>query len=89
MQKTTDYHDFSTKDMPVKERRDIGIGDIWMNRIKCKKCEDIIISNNRHDFKYCKCKSIFVDGGSWYGRAGGNLEDIEDMIEMFDNLEEK
>jgi len=83
----TDYHTFTTKDMSEVERRKINVGDIWMNTIKCKKCGDIITSNNLHDFKYCKCKSTFVDGGSWYGRYGSeNLDDVELMTEMFDDV---
>ena len=80
-----DYHTFTTKDMPEAERRKIDVGDIWMNRIQCKKCGDIITSNNRHDFKYCKCGACFVDGGSWYGRYGGEIADIEDLSEPFDD----
>ena len=49
------------------------------NRIKCAKCGDIIESKSVHDFKECKCGSIFVDGGHQYGRWGGNFEHIIDM----------
>lgn len=34
---------------------------ILINKIKCLKCGDIIVSTHRHDFKWCKCKSVFVD----------------------------
>lgn len=85
--KPTDYHDFTTKDMSVEERRKLDVGDIWMNSAKCKKCGEVITSNNRHDFKYCKCGAIFVDGGSWYGRRGGaDLGDIVDMSVPFDHI---
>ena len=46
------------------------------NKIKCLKCGDIIESLYRHDFKWCKCKSIFVDGGNDYLRCGGEPEDM-------------
>ena len=69
--------------MSVKARRKLDVGDIWMNRIQCLKCKDIITSNNRHDFKYCKCGAVFVDGGSWYGRAGGQIADIKMMYEHY------
>jgi hypothetical protein len=49
------------------------------NRAKCRKCGDIITSKHRHDFVWCKCESIFVDGGVDYIRRGGELELIEDM----------
>ena len=35
-------------------------------RVRCNKCNDIIQSMYRHDFKYCKCRSIAVDGGGDY-----------------------
>ena len=58
---------------------------ILRNRIRCKKCNDIIESTHRHDFKYCKCGSVFVDGGHDYQRCGypgGNVEDwIEFLVE--------
>ena len=45
-------------------------------KIQCLKCMDIIQSMDRHDFKYCKCGNIFVDGGNDYLRYGGAaLED--------------
>ncbi len=36
---------------------------IIRNRIKCKKCGEIIESTSRHDFKFCKCGAVAVDGG--------------------------
>lgn len=41
-----------------------------MYRVKCLKCGDIIKSYFRHDFKYCSCENIFVDGGGDYLRYG-------------------
>lgn len=54
---------------------------IIRNRAKCKICRDIIESLHRHDFIYCKCKSIFVDGGKDYLRRGGDPEDIIELSE--------
>lgn len=48
-----------------------------MNRIRCIRCKDIIESLYRHDFKYCACGAVFVDGGEVYQRVGGDLECIE------------
>ena len=42
---------------------------ILVNKIQCKKCNDIIESKNVHDFKWCTCKSIAVDGGLEYLRC--------------------
>lgn len=39
--------------------------------IECPKCGYIIYSRARHDFRYCPCKAIFVDGGLDYLRYGG------------------
>ena len=36
------------------------------NKVECLLCKDIIQSMHRHDFKWCKCKSIAVDGGADY-----------------------
>ena len=68
---------YNKEELTVKERKSINAGDIRINRIKCLKCGDIITSNHRHDFKYCKCGNCAVDGGSWYcGRIGDNWEDL-------------
>ena len=41
---------------------------ILRNCIKCKSCGDIIESENAHDFKFCSCKRVAVDGGHDYLR---------------------
>lgn len=46
-------------------------------RIKCKKCGDILQSKYRHDFQMCKCGSCYIDGGDDYCRVGGKKENIE------------
>lgn len=79
----TDYHDFTTIDIPLTERRKLNVGDIWINAAKCKKCGDEVRSKNRHDFRSCKCGAVSVDGGSWYARRVGNMEDMEDVIIPF------
>lgn len=38
--------------------------------IRCPRCKDEIYSDHRHDFKYCSCKYVFVDGGRDYLRFG-------------------
>lgn len=55
------------------------INRIRTNRIKCKKCGNIIESTNVHDFKWCSCKSVAVDGGREYLRRLGNPEDYEEL----------
>ena len=39
---------------------------IKTNKIQCKFCNDIIESTHRHDFKFCKCGRVAVDGGHDY-----------------------
>ena len=43
---------------------------ILSNQIKCLDCGDEIYSAHRHDFKYCTCGNVFVDGGMDYLRQG-------------------
>ena len=54
---------------------------ILVNKIKCKKCGDIIESKSVHDFKRCKCGAVAVDGGHDYLKRCGNLEDFEELSE--------
>ena len=58
------------------------------NRIRCKKCGEIIESKSRHDWVCCSCyhksngqTGCFVDGGTDYLRRGGDPKYIEDLIE--------
>ena len=47
--------------------------------IQCKKCLETIESKYTHDFKYCSCGTVGIDGGTSDGnRILGNLSDIED-----------
>ncbi len=57
---------------------------ISKNAIRCKHCGDVIESKSVHDFKYCSCKSCFVDGGHNYLRRGfmtSPENDYEDLSE--------
>lgn len=53
------------------------------NVIKCNHCGDIIESKHRHDFRECKCGTVFVDGGLDYCRVGfkNSPDDFTDMCE--------
>ena len=47
--------------------------------IYCKKCKETIESKHVHDFKYCSCKAVGIDGGISAGnRILGYLSDMED-----------
>jgi len=55
---------------------------IISNKARCRKCGEVIESKHRHDFTYCQCGAIFVDGGKDYLRRGGDLESIEELSEI-------
>ena len=55
---------------------------IITNKIQC-----IIESKSVHDFKFCKCKQVAVDGGHEYLRRCFYKED--DYIELSETIEEK
>jgi hypothetical protein len=38
--------------------------------LHCHKCDVVIYSRAGHDFHYCDCKDIFIDGGRGYMRWG-------------------
>lgn len=48
---------------------------IILNKIRCNKCGDEVESTFTHDFKWCKCKSVAVDGGLDYLRRLANCKD--------------
>ena len=55
---------------------------IIVNKIRCKKCNELIESTHRHDFKFCKCGTVAVDGGRDYLRRCGFREDWEELSEV-------
>jgi len=82
----TDYQTFCPQGTPQEERRKLGVGDIFANQVKCKKCGEIIRSCNRHDYVKCSCGAISVDGGSWYLKRVGDYNACEEMsINYVDN----
>jgi len=54
---------------------------IITNKVKCNVCNDIIESIHRHDFKWCKCGNIAVDGGKDYLRRVGNVREYTELSE--------
>ncbi len=83
---TIDYHTFTTKDTPKSQRTQLRVGDIYINAVRCKLCGEYIRSKNRHDFVTCKCKSISVDGGSWYCKRVGKIDCYEELSENYDDV---
>ena len=55
-------------------------------KIKCMTCEDIIQSMYRHDFKWCKCKMIAIDGGGDYTKISYHDEARYEYVEDNTNV---
>lgn len=53
---------------------------ILLNAIECVRCGDIVVSEYRHDFKYCRCGKVAVDGGHAYLRRVSDTR--EDFLEL-------
>ena len=65
---------------------------IVKNCIKCKSCGDVIESYSRHDFKYCSCHRVAVDGGLDYLRrcfteGQGDYEELSIVENDLKNIE--
>lgn len=56
------------------------------NAIKCVHCGDIIESKHTHDFKFCSCETVAVDGGLSYLRRSykNSRDDFIDLSEWSD-----
>lgn len=52
---------------------------ITVNKIRCNLCGDEIESISVHDFKWCKCGAVAVDGGHEYMKRCGNPKDITEL----------
>lgn len=51
------------------------------NAVQCAKCDDVVVSTHRHDFRYCKCGAIAVDGGLDYLKRSGDIYNCKDLSE--------
>lgn len=59
---------------------------IKRNAIRCVWCGDVIESKSRHDFVWCSCRAVYVDGGLDYLRRGfrdstGDFEELSEYEE--------
>lgn len=61
------------------------IQTIKRNAIRCRKCGEVIESKCTHDFKWCSCGAVAVDGGRDYLRRCGNMEDWDELSEIARN----
>ena len=63
---------------------------IKINKIRCKRCGDIIESKTVHDFKFCKCGAVAVDGGKEYlRRCFINTEDDYEELSEYEKRHPK
>jgi len=51
------------------------------NRARCRRCDGVVESLHRHDFRSCPCGAIAVDGGRDYWRAVGDPADFERLVD--------
>ena len=58
---------------------------IISNKIKCKKCGDIIESKSTNDYKRCSCGAVAIDGGKDYLKRISSEKDYEELSEIKDN----
>lgn len=56
--------------------------EIINNKIKCKKCGDIIKSKSTNDYKKCSCGAVAVDGGKDYLKRMGDEGNYEEFSEL-------
>lgn len=56
--------------------------EIISNKIKCKKCGDIIESKSTNDYKRCSCGAVAVDGGKDYLKRIGKEEDYIELSNL-------
>lgn len=47
-----------------------------VSAIQCRDCLSIIFSRARHDFRWCKCKHVAIDGGRDYTKISGDIDNI-------------
>ena len=57
------------------------------NKIRCKKCGEIIESKTIHDYVFCKCGACAVDGGHTYLRRSGYPDNWEELSVFADDEE--
>ncbi|WP_213086684.1 DUF7695 domain-containing protein [Savagea serpentis] len=56
---------------------------IILNQVRCRKCNNVIVSKHRHDNRSCKCNAIFIDGGTDYQRMGWGRGEADAVMEDF------
>lgn len=52
----------------------------YQDGLQCPECLDVIYSVTRHDYRECKCKKNFIDGGRDYTRSTKGISLTIDLI---------
>ena len=55
-------------------------------KVRCNHCQEVIQSMHRHDFRWCSCKKVAIDGGNWYLRL--LADSPKDFTELDENGED-
>lgn len=55
---------------------------ILENKIKCKECGDVIVSNDFYEIKKCKCGKVGISGENKILCRIGEYKDYEDLTEV-------
>ncbi|EJS09161.1 MULTISPECIES: DUF7695 domain-containing protein [Bacillus] len=63
------------------------IRKILVNKVRCKKCNTIIESKQGCNFALCRCKAIFIDGGTKFQRYGWGLDRIGEKTSIDDYID--
>ena len=61
-----------------------------LNKVRCKKCNDVIESKHTHDFRRCRCGAIAIDGGTDYQRFtwGGDQPPMTPNLKLEDYIDD-
>lgn len=57
------------------------------NLIRCKHCGDTIESKTTHDFQFCKCRAVGIDGGLDYPKRIFGSHPAEEHYEELSEYE--
>ena len=55
---------------------------ITVSCIRCSNCGDILYSRTVHDFHYCYCGRIAIDGGFDYVKICGDIKHFLDIFQL-------
>ena len=50
--------------------------------VHCSKCGNYVFSRTRHDFRFCPCQNVAIDGGRDYTKLVGDITSKLTEIEI-------